>query len=321
MKKILASFLVIALAFSLPLTVPAGVVSNRTIQSATVSNIKLPEPGTVVSEYVGTTERPDNDKEYYYVSNKDCYWTTESGLELRPESSFSKGTVYYYSIVLKTLSGYVFAQDAKLNITGGSVEKGMKIMISNAGQEITFKNAYKITCGVGETPPTISSVALTSNTFYYNGKAHRPTDVTVKDENGDVVDPSSYRISYSNPSPTEVDVYTLTVDAISPATGSASTTFKICPATPQKVKVKGKKGKVLVRWKEPKSDTPDYYDVFVYADPSCQNIVTSAKVAETRKLIGGLERKKEYYIKVDCFVQKEATLVSKASAAVKVKVK
>ncbi len=65
----------------------------------------------------------------------------------------------------------------------------------------------------------------------------------------------------------------------------------------------------------------DYYDVFVYADPSCQNVVTSAKVAETSKLIGGLERKKEYYIKVDCFVQKETTLVSKASAAVKFKTK
>ncbi len=315
MKKLLPAILAIIMAFTLPISIPA---SDLTIETVTVSDIKIPEPGTTASEYVGTAKTP-SDK--YYVSNKDCYWSTSYGSEMNPEATFTKDTVYYYNIVLKTTGSYVFASGADLTITGGKVDPGMRKILGEGGAMITFEKAYQITCGIGETPPTIKSVSLASNNFYYNGKAHKPSDVTVKDENGDVVKSSSYKISYSTSSPTEVGVYTLTVDAISPATGSASTTFKINPSTPQKVKAKGKKGKILVKWKEPISGTPDYYDVFVYADPSCQQVLTSAKVKETSKVIGGLEKGKTYYVKVDCFVQKEATLVSKASAAVKVKTK
>ena len=313
MKRLLC--LILSLMLLLP-AVPVTAAGITTLTTAKVSNITLPSPGEKVSDYTNTIEAGSTK---YAVVKDECYWSNESKMRLSDTNAFSQGAIYYYTITLRTNGDYVFAQDTKLSITDGVVDPAMQITIINAGKEIRFENAYKITCGVGQVR-TIDHIELSKSVFYYTGKAQKPT-VKVFDDTGAKIT-GNYKVSYSGDCK-KVGVYTVTVEPKnSTCVGSASATFTINPSVPQSVKVKAAKKAIKVSWKRPKSGKPEAYTVFVYSDKACKKLVTSAKVSGLKKTIGGLKSGKTYYVKVDCYVASDqGYLVSKQTAAKKVSVK
>lgn len=322
MKKLFTLLLSLTLLFTLA-TPTSAKASIKHISKATISNIAIPTPGMKVEDYIDTTTRPDVDAAKYSVANKECYWSDGSKNKLSSEASFSQNSTYYYTVVLKANGDYVFNQDATLKIKGGVVDSGTQTQIINAGKEITFKFAYKITCGVGQTQ-TIAGMELTKTKFYYNGKIQKPSakQIKVTDADGARISKSNYTVKYS--AGKKVGTYTVKVKGKNHATGEASTTYTINPSTPKSLKASGKKKSVKVSWKKPSSGKPDYYDILVYSDSNCKHVVTSAKIEGSRhsKTIGGLKKGKTYYVKVDCYVSSdEGYLVSKPSKAVKVKAK
>ncbi len=84
-------------------------------------------------------------------------------------------------------------------------------------------------------------VALSKNTFTYNGNVQKPT-VTLT--NGAVLKEGvDYTLKWSSASPKNAGTYTITVTGIGAYTGTAKVTFKINKAT-NPLKVKGKTVKV-----------------------------------------------------------------------------
>lgn len=285
------------------------------LSEATVSNIALPSPGMSVSDYIDTTKAESTE---YSVMNKECYWSQENKTQMLSTNVFSEGSIYYYTIVLRANGDYVFNSDATLKINGGVVDPGTQVTIINAGKEIKYICAYKITLGVGQVK-TIGSVELNKDKFYYNGKVHKPS-VVVYDNIGTKID-SGYKVEYGSGCK-KVGVYTVTVEPNgNTLVGSASTTFTICPSAPRSVRAGGQRGAVKVSWKKPKSGKPTAYDVFVYSDSAGKKLVTSATITGTKKVIGGL-KSATYYVKVDCYTQSDqGYLVSKQTAAKMVSVK
>lgn len=315
-------------AFVFVLTIALSIVCFPTIASADikrlsearVSNIALPEPFSVVKDYKDTTVRPDDANEKYNVANEECYWSDSQKNKLSENAVFEKGHEYYYSVKLKAVGNYVFNTDAKLKISGGSVAPDAQVISENAGKEITFKNVFKYTCGVGQVS-TIASISLSKYIFYYDGKEHKPT-VKVLDGIGKTVSSSNYTVKYSSSGPKKVGIYDVTVTGKELATGSVSATFQINPSVPRSVKASSGKEKIKVNWSAPKSGKPGFYNIFVYSDKACKKVAQSATVDGQKKstTIRYLKKATTYFVKVDCykFVNGEK-LVSKMSSAKKVR--
>lgn len=149
-----------------------------------------------------------------------------------------------------------------------------------------------------DTTVTIASVTLSKTSYTYNGKVKKPS-VTVKDSEGNTIDASNYKVTYSNNK--SVGKATVKVTATGSATGSASATFKINPAKTTISKIVATSKGFKVTWKKNTTQTTGYQIRYSTTSKFTSGKTTTVKLAKnttTSKTVSKLSAKKKYYVQV-----------------------
>lgn len=146
--------------------------------------------------------------------------------------------------------------------------------------------------------PKVKTVNLSSTSYTYNGKTHKPT-VTVKDRTGKaLVEGTDYTLTYQS-GRKSVGKYTVTVKFKGNYEGSVKKTFTVKPKSTSIASVSASKKAFTVKWKKQSSQT-NGYQVQYSNSSSFKNAksLTVSNTGTTSKKITGLAGNKKYYVRV-----------------------
>lgn len=142
----------------------------------------------------------------------------------------------------------------------------------------------------------ISTIALYSTVFTYNGKAQKPT-VIVKDSSGNKIPASYYSVTYTNNK--NVGTATATIKFKGKYSGTVKRSFTIKPKGTQISKFTAVKGGVKVSWKNQSTQTSGYQIRYsTSAKMSGAKAYTIAKNTILSKTVTKLSKNKRYYFQV-----------------------
>ncbi len=163
--------------------------------------------------------------------------------------------------------------------------------------------AVTTTCAVCKTIlsteviPKASQIALSADTYTYDGKVKNPT-VSVKDTNGKILDTTQYSISYPD-GRKNVGIYTVSVTLQGNYEGTLQSSFTIVPKAVSFKKVTAGKKKLTLKWKKQTKQVNGYqiaYATDKKFKKSKQILVKSEKTAS--KTITKLKGKQKYYVRI-----------------------
>lgn len=151
-------------------------------------------------------------------------------------------------------------------------------------------------CGRTYFPKTMK---LSSTSFKYNGKVHRPT-VILKNGKGKTVSKSNYTIKYSNKNSKKVGEYTITIKFKGDYKGTKILTYKIKPKGVTVKKVSASKKAFKVNWYKNTTQTTGYE--IQYSTNSkfkSENTTVNVKSNKTSsKTVKNLKKNKKYYVRM-----------------------
>lgn len=186
---------------------------------------------------------------------------------------------------------------------GATAGNGTSTKVTTAGNGTnavtTAGNATESTTNnTTVTTTAIASVTLSKKTYTYNGKAKTP-DVTVKDANGNVVDPANYTVAYADNK--NVGTATVTVTGTGSCTGTKSASFKINPKKTTISKIQATSKGFKVTWKKQATQTTGYQVRYSTSSKFTASTTTTVKLSKnttTSKSIAKLSANKKYYVQV-----------------------
>lgn len=156
-------------------------------------------------------------------------------------------------------------------------------------------------CGTVKSKSTIAkikSVALSNDTFTYNGNVRKPT-VTVKDSNGKTLKKDTdYTVKYSS-GRKNVGKYTVTVTFKGNYSGTKKLTFKIKPKSTSIYKLTGEKKKFTAKWYTRTEQTSGYQlEYSRYSSMKNAGRKTYTTASKSTRTVSGLKAKTKYYVRV-----------------------
>ena len=177
-----------------------------------------------------------------------------------------------------------------------------------------------IFCGRTYFPKTLK---LSSTSFKYNGRVHRPT-VILKNGKGKTVSKSNYTIKYSNKNCKKVGEYKVTIEFKGDYKGTKVLTYKIKPKGATIKKVKSNKKAFKVYWYRNTNQTTGYEIQYSTNKKfkSGNKTVNIKSNKTTSKKIKNLKKKKKYYVRIRTYkTVKGKKIYSSWSKTLKVKTK
>lgn len=204
----------------------------------------------------------------------------------------SKGTKKYTC----TICGYSYTK---------SIAKKDHTYKTTTVKATTSKNGSSTTkctkCGSVKSKKTIykiSSVALSSTSYTYNGKTKKPT-VTVKDSKGNKLKiDKDYTVKYST-GRKNVGTYTVTVTFKGNYSGSKKLTFKIVPKGTTISKLTAGKSQFTAKWSKQSTQTTGYQ--LQYSTSSKMTNATTktySSASTSSATVKSLKSAKTYYVRV-----------------------
>ena len=169
----------------------------------------------------------------------------------------------------------------------------------------------------------IKSVSVSPTTFVYNGHANKPK-ITVKDDFGDVITPTSYTVKYSGAG-TSVGRYLVTVTFKGNYEGTYEKTFDVKPKATTLTSAKSsKKGKLNIVWKKVPQATG--YELQTSTTSNFKKHSSDKIASKYTKAAKSLKSKKKYYVRMRTYTTvtyngKRITLYSDWSKTKTVKIK
>ena len=157
-------------------------------------------------------------------------------------------------------------------------------------------------CGAKTSSTTIkkiSSVALSTTVYTYNGNIKKPS-VTVKNSAGTKLkNGTDYTVTYTS-GRKNVGKYTVTVKFKGNYSGIVKKTFTIKPKATSVSKLTAGKKKFTVKWKKLTTQTTGYQIQYATNSKFTQNkkTITVKKNSTTSKTVSKLKAKKKYYVRV-----------------------
>jgi hypothetical protein len=140
-------------------------------------------------------------------------------------------------------------------------------------------------------------VTLSATKYTYDGKAKKPS-VTVTDSNGQIINSSSYTVSYSS-GRKNVGTYTVTVSFKGNYSGSLLTTFTIVPKGTTISKLTAKSKGFAIKLKKQTSQTTGYQIQYSTSSKFTKATTkTITKNSTTSVTYTKLKAKKKYYVRV-----------------------
>jgi len=164
---------------------------------------------------------------------------------------------------------------------------------------------------------------LSSTSFKYNGKVHRPT-IILKNGKGKTVSKSNYTIKYSNKNSKKVGEYTITIKFKGDYKGTKVLTYKIKPKGATIKKVTANKKAFKVKWYKNTTQTSGYEIQYSTNKKfkSGNKTVNIKSNKTTSKKIKNLKKKKKYYVRIRTYkTVKGKKIYSSWSKTLKVKTK
>lgn len=170
-------------------------------------------------------------------------------------------------------------------------------------------------------------VILSSKSYIYNGKVRKPS-VTVKGEDGKVIDPSYYRITYPKGCK-KVGRYTVTITFSGRYRGKAAKNFTIIPKSTQITRAKAGKKQITVKWKKHSVENTGY-QIQYSTRSNLKKGTTGTRTVRNKKtgsvIIKKLKSGRKYYVRVRTYKQvriggKSKKIYSEWSKVRKVQVK
>ena len=144
----------------------------------------------------------------------------------------------------------------------------------------------------------VSSVALKTTVYTYNGKVKRPT-VVAKDDKKKVISSSNYKVKYASGCK-NVGKYSVTVTFKNGYKGKYTKTFTIIPKGTQVKSVKAAKKSLKATWARQKTQVSGYQ--LQYArNKSFKSSVKTSTISNNKtvsKTVTKLTAKKTYYVRV-----------------------
>ena len=191
------------------------------------------------------------------------------------------------------------------------------VALKSKDGNITYECAF---CGRTYFPKTMK---LSSTSFKYNGKVHRPT-VILKNGKGKTVSKSNYTIKYSNKNSKKVGEYKITIKFKGDYKGTKVLTYKIKPKGATIKKVTANKKAFKVNWYKNTTQTSGYE--IKYSTNSkfkSENKTINIKSNKTTsKTVKNLKKNKKYYVKIRTYkTVKGKKIYSSWSKVLKVKTK
>lgn len=177
-----------------------------------------------------------------------------------------------------------------------------------------------IFCGRTYFPKTLK---LSSTSFKYNGRVHRPT-VILKNGKGKTVSKSNYTIKYSNKNSKKVGEYKVTIEFKGDYKGTKVLTYKIKPKGATIKKAKSNKKAFKVYWYRNTNQTTGYEIQYSTNKKfkSGNKTVNIKSNKTTSKKIKNLKKKKKYYVRIRTYkTVKGKKIYSSWSKTLKVKTK
>ena len=177
-----------------------------------------------------------------------------------------------------------------------------------------------IFCGRTYFPKTLK---LSSTSFKYNGRVHRPT-VILKNGKAKTVSKSNYTIKYSNKNSKKVGEYKVTIECKGDYKGTKVLTYKIKPKGATIKKVKSNKKAFKVYWYRNTNQTTGYEIQYSTNKKfkSGNKTVNIKNNKTTSKKIKNLKKKKKYYVRIRTYkTVKGKKIYSSWSKTLKVKTK
>ena len=144
----------------------------------------------------------------------------------------------------------------------------------------------------------IETIALSKNSYTYDGKIHNPT-VIVKDRDGNIVDSAQYSLIKSS-GRKNVGKYTYTITFKDRYEGSSKISFTINPAKPSIKKPAAAKKAVTVKWKKVSKQASGYQVMVATNAKFTKNkkTITVIGASKDSKKVTKLKSKTKYYVKV-----------------------
>ena len=191
------------------------------------------------------------------------------------------------------------------------------VALKSKDGNITYECAF---CGRTYFPKTMK---LSSTSFKYNGKVHRPT-VILKNGKGKTVSKSNYTIKYSNKNSKKVGEYTITIKFKGDYKGTKILTYKIKPKGATIKKVTANKKAFKVNWYKNTTQTTGYEILYSTNSKfkSGNKTINIKSNKTTSKTVKNLKKNKKYYVKIRTYkTVKGKKIYSSWSKVLKVKTK
>lgn len=173
----------------------------------------------------------------------------------------------------------------------------------------TSKSGYSVyvcsRCGNATGRETIypaRSMALSGNTYVYNGQQKRPA-VTVTDSKGSRIGSKNYTIVYTNN--VKAGKATVTVKLKGDYSGSLTKTFTIKPPSSKFTRLKPKKQGFDAYWKKQPRQVSGYQIAYSTSSKFTKKTTKNIKIntiGSTYKKFSGLKKKKKYYVRIRTFL-------------------
>lgn len=175
-----------------------------------------------------------------------------------------------------------------------------------------FKLDYCHTCGynVQTDYAAIGKVSLSNTSYTFDGKVKTPA-VTVKDNNGQIIDSSNYSVTYQSGRKNPGKYYVTVTFINGVYTGSQTLSFTINPKATSIKSVSAKSKAFKVSWNKQDKQTTGYQIQYATNSKFTKNkkTVTISKNKTTSTTVSKLKAKKTYYVRVRTYKTVNGTKV------------